>query len=103
VYGVDIQKYSADLGLSEAKGRILEKQQEYVLQEQEDNLKMALEAAKANLQAYIELAQIQIHAATAGGQIWSQTIAGALNAINTLVHMSDSATVGQTQPYTAGP
>lgn len=102
VYGVDIQKYSADMGLSEAKGRILEKQQELVLQELEDNLKITLEAAKTNLQAYIELAQIQVHASTEGGQIWSHTIAGALNAINTLVHMSDTGIVNQTQPYTAG-
>ena len=98
VYGVDIQKYSADLNLSEAKGRITEKQQEFAQADLEANLRMALEASKTNLQAYIELANIHVHAATAGGQIWSQTVAGALNAINTLVHMSDSALISSTAP-----
>jgi hypothetical protein len=102
VYGVDIQKYSADISVSEAKGRIIEKQQEFAQADLEANLRMALEASKTNLQAYIELANIQVHAATSGGQIWSQTVAGALNAINTLVHMADSGLVNQTQPYTVG-
>ena len=96
VYGVDVQKYSADISLSEAKGRILERQQEFSQADLTTNLHIALERAKTNLQAYIELANIQIHAATAGGNIWSQTVAGALNAVNSLVHLGDSATVSGT-------
>lgn len=93
VYGVDVQKYSADVSLSEAKGRIVERQQEFAQADLTTNLHMALERAKTNLQAYIEFANIQVHAATAGGHIWSQTVAGALNAINSLVHLGDSATI----------
>jgi hypothetical protein len=96
VYGVDVQKYSADISLSEAKGRIVERQQEFSQADLTTNLHIALERAKTNLQAYIELANIQIHAATAGGNIWSQTVAGALNAVNSLVHLGDSATVSGT-------
>ena len=100
VYGVDIQKYTADISLSEAKGRIVERQQEFAQADLTTNLHLALERAKSNLQAYIELANIHIYASTAGGHIWSQTVAGALNAINSLVHLGDSATVSQSQPPT---
>ena len=90
VYGIDISKFNATLGMKEAQARIDLGQQELALKDLETNKQLIVQQALSNLQAFIQILNVKTGAATAGGHIWANAVAGAYNSINTLVNLTDS-------------
>ena len=61
---------------------------------------MALETAKSNLQAFVDTANIKVHAATAGGNVYAAYVSSALNTINTVMQLGSLAETTETKTVT---
>jgi hypothetical protein len=89
-YGVEMQGYTAEIGLAEGQARINVEVQKMALENYIAAMNADLTNAKLNLEAWQQKASLKTHAATAGGQIYANYIASAVNSLNAVMHMSSS-------------
>jgi len=90
-YGVDISAYTAEIGKGEALARVKVSQQQIIAQSFLATFQAAVEAARTNLQTWVSSKGIQASAAQAGGQIYGNYIASAVNSLNAVLHLSSQA------------
>ena len=89
-YGVDIQAYAAEIGKGEAFARITVEQQRMVAQNYLATFEASLQMAQQNLQTFMQGVGIRTQAATAGGNIYANYIASAINSLNAVMNMSSA-------------
>jgi len=82
----DLYKTKAQIQVEKSKLNVM--QYEAQLEAYKNDYVLALEQAKYKLNSAIEAAKISVTAATAGGDIYSNMVAGALSAINAIASVS---------------
>lgn len=97
-YGVDIQAYSAEINKGEAFARITVEQQRLVAQNYIATFEASIQMAQQNLQTFMQGISIRTQAATAGGQIYANYIASAINSLNAVMNLSSSQNQDITAP-----
>ncbi len=90
-YSIDIEAYKAELSKAEVSGRITVEQQRIAAQNYLAALQAGLQQAKANLETFVQVAGIKVNAAVAGGNIYANYIAAAINSLNAVMTISTSA------------
>jgi hypothetical protein len=93
LYQADTAVYAANVSKGEAEARLAVSQGQIAVENIRANVVSALEASKANLQAFISTAQVNIGAAEAGARVYASYVSAALNSLNTIIQM---ASTGQT-------
>jgi len=81
MYGKEIDKGIANVNLQIEDSKILN-------QVNNNNLQMALQAAIQNLNAFVQVASVELEAAKGGAQVYSALVSAALQAINASASMS---------------
>ncbi len=91
-YGVEINRYVADAGISEAQGRINLEQSQRDAQNILLVWKAGLEAMQQNLVQSTDIVKLKTAASQGTAQILSNYVAAMANSINSVLHLSSSQT-----------
>lgn len=90
LFQVEAEVFRAKLQRLEAFARINLSQNEITLSNQQTNLKVALEAAKTNMLAFMETVKIKGGVSEAGARIYAGAVQSALNSINAVINLASS-------------
>lgn len=97
IYEADTNRYNSEVRAGEATANTKIKQQELLSRNHEAALSLALENAKSNLQAFLNIAQMDIKATEGGAQIYTNMAATALNSLNAVIQLGSTATVASSE------
>jgi len=93
LYNSDAAIYDADIRYQEAKARVETAQEEIFVNHIDNNTRIAIERAKANLQAFSDIANVKVVAAKGGSDVYASMANAALTAVSTLVTLGSRALV----------
>jgi hypothetical protein len=97
VFRGQLASYGLALQKGEAEANITVKQQEMVLNEQQQNAVLALDAASKNMQSFIQESTAMMAHDANMGHVWANFLTGVLNAITVVMNLGSQAQYNQNQ------
>lgn len=96
-YEADISRYNASIRDGEAWANVEIKQRELLSRNHEAALSLAMETARINLQAFIQITGMQVQQAEGGASIYNNLAATALSSLNSVIQLGSTSAVTSTE------